>query len=160
MDTETLCVLAGQRVWSIRVDVRVCDHQGNLHDACVLAAVAALASFRRPDVTVIGNKVTVHSTDERHPVPLTIHYFPIANTYAFYQSRLTHFLLEPIPILDYLPLPLCSYLGTPHLNSYRLYWPLLLSPTFPALWCSYPFSLLNFPLYLTSNDMTFAVPYF
>ncbi len=41
-------------MWHLRVDLHVLDHQGNLVDACGLAALAALMAFRRPDVTVGG----------------------------------------------------------------------------------------------------------
>lgn len=41
-------------MWHLRVDLHVLDHQGNLIDACGLAALAALMAFRRPDVTVGG----------------------------------------------------------------------------------------------------------
>jgi hypothetical protein len=45
----------GRKVWHLRVDVHVLDHQGALVDACGLAALAALMAFRRPDVTVGGD---------------------------------------------------------------------------------------------------------
>lgn len=34
IDTEALCIVAGEKVWSIRVDIHVLDHGGNLTDAC------------------------------------------------------------------------------------------------------------------------------
>ena len=30
IDQEALCVLAGRKVWSLRVDIHVLDHGGNL----------------------------------------------------------------------------------------------------------------------------------
>lgn len=42
------------QVWWLRVDIHVLDHDGNLADAAVLSALAALLSFRRPDVSVGG----------------------------------------------------------------------------------------------------------
>ena len=53
LDTEALCVVAGERVWSIRVDAHVLDHDGNLIDATVAACMAALQHFRRPEVSVV-----------------------------------------------------------------------------------------------------------
>jgi exosome complex RNA-binding protein Rrp42 (RNase PH superfamily) len=41
-------------VWYLRVDIHVLDADGNLTDAVVLSALAALLSFRRPDVSVGG----------------------------------------------------------------------------------------------------------
>jgi exosome complex RNA-binding protein Rrp42 (RNase PH superfamily) len=46
-------------VWSIRVDVHFLDHDGNIIDAACIAAISALAHFRRPDTTVIGEEVTI-----------------------------------------------------------------------------------------------------
>lgn len=54
VDVETLCVVAGKRVWSVRCDVTVVDHRGNLADSVNLAALAALRHLRLPAVTVSG----------------------------------------------------------------------------------------------------------
>lgn len=59
VDTESLCILPGERVWSIRLDVHVLDHCGNVTDATCLAALAALLDFRRPDSTVIDGKAVI-----------------------------------------------------------------------------------------------------
>eukprot|EP00639_Heterosigma_akashiwo_P034146 CAMPEP_0194740478 /NCGR_PEP_ID=MMETSP0296-20130528/92592_1 /TAXON_ID=39354 /ORGANISM="Heterosigma akashiwo, Strain CCMP2393" /LENGTH=171 /DNA_ID=CAMNT_0039651627 /DNA_START=86 /DNA_END=597 /DNA_ORIENTATION=+ len=48
LDQEGLCLVAGQKVWSIRCDLHVLNHGGNLVDATVLAAMAALQHFRCP----------------------------------------------------------------------------------------------------------------
>jgi len=89
IDTEALCVINGERVWCLRVDVTVLDHDGNLCDACVLAAIAALQHFRRPEVTVaqqggdLGHtEVTVHHSDEKLATPLPIHHVPLAVTFG------------------------------------------------------------------------------
>ncbi|ORZ41665.1 ribosomal protein S5 domain 2-type protein [Catenaria anguillulae PL171] len=68
IDTEGLCIVAGQQVWHVRVDVRVLDNDGNMVDCACLAALAALLHFRRPDVTVTngGSDVTVHSMLEKN----------------------------------------------------------------------------------------------
>jgi ribonuclease PH len=83
LDTESLCVLAGERVWAVRCDVHVLDHDGNLADCACLATVAALSHFRRPDVTVVGDVVTVHSVDDRQPVGLVLHHVPVSVTFCF-----------------------------------------------------------------------------
>jgi hypothetical protein len=61
LDTEGLCIVAGEKVWSIRVDIHFLDHDGNLVDAACIAAITALLHFRRPDVTVVGEDVTIVS---------------------------------------------------------------------------------------------------
>jgi exosome complex RNA-binding protein Rrp42 (RNase PH superfamily) len=59
IDTEGLCIVAGEKVWSIRVDVRVLDQNGNVLDCACLATMTALLHFRRPDVSLDGHHVIV-----------------------------------------------------------------------------------------------------
>lgn len=57
IETESLCIVAGEKVWSVSVDITILDHDGNLADAAALAALASVVHFRRPHVDVIGNEV-------------------------------------------------------------------------------------------------------
>ncbi|KAI4977877.1 hypothetical protein ZWY2020_014431 [Hordeum vulgare] len=87
VDMESLCVVAGKHVWSVRVDLHILDNEGNLIDAANIAALAALSTFRRPECTVGGDdgqQVTVHDSEVRDPLPLTIHHLPIAVTFAYF----------------------------------------------------------------------------
>ncbi|XP_062223124.1 exosome complex component RRP45A-like isoform X2 [Phragmites australis] len=86
VDMESLCVVAGKHVWSVRVDIHILDNGGNLIDAANIAALAALSTFRRPECTVgeDGQQVTVHDPEVRDPLPLTIHHMPIAVTFAYF----------------------------------------------------------------------------
>lgn len=87
VDMESLCVVAGKHVWSVRVDLHILDNGGNLIDAANIAALAALSTFRRPECTVGGDdgqKVIVHDPEIRDPLPLTIHHMPIAVTFAYF----------------------------------------------------------------------------
>ena len=84
IDTESLCVVAGQRVWHVRADVHFLNHDGGLVDAACVAVVAALHHFRRPDVSVAGERVTIHTLAERVPVPLSILHTPVCVTFSFY----------------------------------------------------------------------------
>jgi len=86
IDTEGLCIVANEKVWSIRVDIHFLDHDGNIIDAACIAAISALAHFRRPDVTVIGEEVTIHPVEQRNPVPLSVHHMPICVTFAFFEN--------------------------------------------------------------------------
>ena len=88
LDTESLCLLAGQKVWSIRADVHVLSHDGNLVDAASIAVIAALQHFRRPDVSVEGEVVTVWSLAEREPVPLSLLHYPLCITFSFYELQI------------------------------------------------------------------------
>lgn len=48
-------------MWQIRVDVHMLNHDGNLMDAASIAAITALCHFRRPDVGIVGEEITVVS---------------------------------------------------------------------------------------------------
>ena len=98
VDMEALCVLPGRKVWSLRVDVRVLDDCGNAVDAVCLAALAALAAFRKPQTSVErggsedgeggggdgGGRVVVHPPEVREPQPLSLHHLPFAVTFALF----------------------------------------------------------------------------
>ena len=88
VDTEALCIVSGSKAWEVRCDIRVLDDDGNLADCANLAAVASLLHFRRPDVTVVGDRVTIHSVNDRQPVALAIHHIPIMATYALFAGTL------------------------------------------------------------------------
>ncbi|KAI9092148.1 ribosomal protein S5 domain 2-type protein [Phlyctochytrium arcticum] len=86
IDLEGLCIVAGEKVWQLRVDLRVLDHEGNIVDCACMAAVAALLHFKRPDVTVIGDEVTVHTIEERSAIPLSVHHIPVCVSFAFFSN--------------------------------------------------------------------------
>uniref|UniRef100_A0A8C5HSE2 Exosome complex component RRP45 n=1 Tax=Gouania willdenowi TaxID=441366 RepID=A0A8C5HSE2_GOUWI len=94
IDTESLCVVSGEKVWQIRVDVHVLNHDGNLMDASSIAAIAALSHFRRPDVSVQGNDVTVYGPEEREPIPLSVYHMPISISFSFFKQG-TFLLVDP-----------------------------------------------------------------
>mmetsp|Transcript_27244 Transcript_27244/g.40998 ORF Transcript_27244/g.40998 Transcript_27244/m.40998 type:complete len:603 (+) Transcript_27244:35-1843(+) len=94
IDAEALCVQSGKWVWRLHIDVTVLDHGGNLVDACVLSAVAAMRHFRKPEVQITddndagetshsGGPQVLHS-DEREPTPLPLHHTPLTITFALY----------------------------------------------------------------------------
>lgn len=86
IDTESLCIIAGAKCWSVRADVHVLDYDGGLIDASCASIVAALQHFRRPDVSIDGEDVTIYAPTEREPVPLSLMHHPICVTFSFYQG--------------------------------------------------------------------------
>jgi exosome complex component RRP45 len=87
IDTEALCIVSGEKVWSLRVDMHVLDDHGNVLDCAHLAAISALLHFRRPEVTVgEGGKVVIHTVQDREPVPLSIHHIPVCVSFAFFED--------------------------------------------------------------------------
>ena len=55
-------------------------------DGSCIALIAALQHFRRPDVTVDGENVTIHTLSERVPVPLSIMHHPLCVSFSFYHE--------------------------------------------------------------------------
>ena len=53
VDVEELCVRAGEKCWTLRCDVTALSDEGNLTDCLCLAAIGALAHFRRPEGKVL-----------------------------------------------------------------------------------------------------------
>lgn len=89
VDTESLCIMSGVRVWNVRVDVHILDHGGNLVDCSALAAIASLLSFRKPDVTVTGEgAIVIHSPEERDPVPLSVNHIPLCVSFGVFDGGL------------------------------------------------------------------------
>jgi exosome complex component RRP45 len=86
LDTESLCIIAGAKCFSLRADVHIVDHDGGLIDASCIAVVAALQHFRRPDVAVEGENATIFSIREREPIPLSMLHHPICVTFSYYDS--------------------------------------------------------------------------
>jgi exosome complex component RRP45 len=86
LDTESLCIIAGAKCFSLRADVHVLDHDGNLIDASCVALVAALQHFRRPDVEIEGERVTVFTSREREPVPLSMLHHPFCVTFSYFDG--------------------------------------------------------------------------
>ena len=82
IDLESLCILTGTKVWTITCNISVIQHDGNIIDCANLAVLCGLKHHRRPDVTVVGSKITVHSMADKHPMALSIHHLPICVTLA------------------------------------------------------------------------------
>lgn len=78
IDTKKLCVSAGEKVWSIAIDVVPVNYDGNLIDMGGLAALAALKNARFPKVKEDGT-IDYHArTDQKielskQPIPVTVY---------------------------------------------------------------------------------------
>lgn len=88
LDTEALCVQSGAWVWRLNVSVTLLDSAGNSLDAAVLAAVAALRHYRKPQVNLqtqqqsnATSPTLIHS-DMREPTPLPLHHTPLSISFA------------------------------------------------------------------------------
>ena len=74
------------QVWSLRADVHVLDHCGNLTDACCLSVLSALRHYRIPDTSITGGILTVYNEREREPVPLALLHHPLSVTLNFFEG--------------------------------------------------------------------------
>ncbi|ORY69845.1 ribosomal protein S5 domain 2-type protein [Pseudomassariella vexata] len=108
LDTESLCLVAGQKCWSIRVDLHVLSHDGNLIDASCLAVVAALRHFRKPDTSMEGETLTVYTPAEREPVPLSWLHSPFCITFSFYGEEGEITLLDATLLEEQLRVSSCT----------------------------------------------------
>ncbi|KAK8850668.1 hypothetical protein IAR55_004588 [Kwoniella newhampshirensis] len=113
VDREALCIIAGEKVWHLRLTLHFLSDSGNLLDCAAMAGMAALRHFRKPEVEVIGDEVIIHSPDERAPVPLAIHHTPLCLTFAYYEN------LQPILDPIHLEATLCAGTLTLTLNAQR-----------------------------------------
>ncbi|KAK2592100.1 3'-5'-exoribonuclease [Conoideocrella luteorostrata] len=84
LDTESLCLIAGQKCWSVRADLHVLSHDGNLLDVSCFAVIAALRHFRKPESSMEGETLTVYTAAEREPVPLSWLHSPFCLTFSFF----------------------------------------------------------------------------
>ncbi|XP_035826075.1 exosome complex component RRP45 [Aplysia californica] len=84
VDLESLCIVSGEKVWHVRVDIHVLNHEGNILDCSSIAAISALAHFKRPDVSVQGEEITIHPLEEKDPVGLSIHHMPLLVSFSFF----------------------------------------------------------------------------
>ncbi|KAL8876902.1 MAG: hypothetical protein Q9198_004978 [Flavoplaca austrocitrina] len=86
LSTESLCLLAGSKVWSLTATCHILSHDGNLLDSCCIAVLAALQHCRIPDTTVRGEEVVVHAVEERNLVPLAMLHHPLCVTMALFEG--------------------------------------------------------------------------
>lgn len=55
VDFKKLCVTPGEKVWMVFIDIDIINNDGNLIDACGLAAASALVNAKIPEIDKDGN---------------------------------------------------------------------------------------------------------
>ncbi|KAF2883680.1 hypothetical protein ILUMI_22495 [Ignelater luminosus] len=86
VDLESLCIKVNEKVWALKVNVNVLNHEGNIADCASIAALSALAHFRRPDISSDGEEIVVHTYAQRDPIPTAVHHYPVCVTYAMFNE--------------------------------------------------------------------------
>lgn len=104
LDFKKLCIVEGEKVWLVLIDIYTINDEGNLQDAAALAAMAALMQAKIPKYD--GNKVDYHEHSgnlplTRKPLECTVmkigEYFivdPVKEEEAFVDARLTVAVIE------------------------------------------------------------------
>lgn len=86
LDLESLCIQSEERVWILRVDLNVLNHEGNLIDCCSIATLCALMHFRRPEVSLVEDDVIIHTAAEKEPLPMVMHHYPVCVSYCTFDD--------------------------------------------------------------------------
>jgi len=72
IDLEKLAIIPGEKVYILWLDIYVFDHDGNLLDTSMLAAITTLLTARIPKAVIKENGKTVELNKEvREPLPIT-----------------------------------------------------------------------------------------
>ena len=79
VDLEKLCIIEGEKVWMVFLDLHVIDYDGNLMDAAVLGSVAALMTTKIPTITIEDDEVVL---DYDNMVPLPVNDTALMSTFA------------------------------------------------------------------------------
>ena len=82
MDVHKLCISKGEKVWMVNVDISVMNDDGNLFDACSVAAMAAIKATKVPSIDKDGNIDYAKPTKEGLPlaeVPISVTVYRIGN---------------------------------------------------------------------------------
>jgi exosome complex component RRP42 len=78
---DSLVIIPGKLVWIVFIDIYVLDYDGNLFDACNLAAVTALLKTKLPEVKIINEEEGEVEMLET-TVPLKMNFIPLSCTFA------------------------------------------------------------------------------
>jgi exosome complex RNA-binding protein Rrp42 (RNase PH superfamily) len=117
IDTESLCIIGGEKVWMIAIEVRIFDYDGNIIDAAMLGCMSALRGFRKPEVTITSHRtkdsnndshknmitdinnslstIKIHNSDECDPLPLALHHTPLSITFGIYKDTKIIIISDP-----------------------------------------------------------------
>jgi len=84
IELEKLCIEPGKKVFVVFVDVYVLNHDGNLIDASVMAALAALLNTKMSNYEIVKGEIK----EKPGYTPLPIRNHPIAVTFAKINDKL------------------------------------------------------------------------
>lgn len=85
VDLKDLCILEGKLCWVLYVDVVCLSYDGNITDASLIAAIAALKNTQLHAVTINEESQTPEPSETRD-ISLTIRNHPIAATFGIFDD--------------------------------------------------------------------------
>ncbi|HJM45200.1 MAG TPA: hypothetical protein QF644_04550 [Candidatus Poseidoniaceae archaeon] len=80
IDMGELCIVPGEKVWGVMIDIHVMSDRGNIFDACALAGIAALKTAIMP--------AEKHDVGEDCPLP--VNKIPIMSSYRKVGGRFVY----------------------------------------------------------------------
>jgi exosome complex component RRP42 len=94
VNNDSLVIEAGKFVWIVFIDIYVLDQDGNLFDACEIAAVSALMNAQIPETKIVtdedGNEVVELLETTK---PLKLDHIPISCTFSKIGK---HIIVDPV----------------------------------------------------------------
>lgn len=87
VDLEALCIIGGEKVWSVTIDVAIVNNEGNSIEAASFSVLSALSHYKRPDVSVAGGSVTVHPIDRTAAQRFVINHLPFLMKFVFFKNQ-------------------------------------------------------------------------
>ncbi|GAX15334.1 exosome complex component RRP45 [Fistulifera solaris] len=83
LDSEALCITPDEWVWKLELNLVLLDAAGgNLMDASIYAAMAALRHYRKPCLEMTGGTPILVEAHIKEPTPLPLHHTPLALSFA------------------------------------------------------------------------------
>lgn len=79
IDTQKLCIIPGEKVWCVFIDIYPLNYEGNLFDAAALGAIVALKNARFPKYDKETDTV-IHDEFTKEKFPLN--HIPILTTFG------------------------------------------------------------------------------
>lgn len=75
LDLKKLCLIEGEKVYVLFIDIYVLDYDGNYYDPSLIAALAALATAKIPEYKVVDGKIQktgAYFTPKLQSLPFTV----------------------------------------------------------------------------------------
>lgn len=104
---ESLCIIPGDKVWCLHIQVTVIENDGNMLDACFLSLYGALIHYKIQKVKINFWNLDVEEQIDEDGIPISIHNSVILTTFAYFENE-DLILVDPSSIEEELASSLCS----------------------------------------------------